>query len=255
VATRIEGRATRALSASVGGALGVRRFADGEPYAGDPAISEVYCLWRPPLIDRCPAALARAEVPGFVSGTRFLRASTGLHLDLNERRLRAATIGLADAEADYTHGVGADRSSYFRLRGAVTIGLNLWRRSRVLLLRAQTVWVVPTGGAPVPFSELAVLGGPDDLRGFRIEAFRDYSSLLTTAEYRWPIFMWADGTLFVDYGGVFGRDYAGIGAARMQPDVGLGVRFRSTARFFLRAQVAYGFGDTWQFYISGSDLP
>jgi outer membrane protein assembly factor BamA len=162
---------------------------------------------------------------------------------------------LLEAEADYTHGLGSDPSSYFRLRGAATLHIDLWARSRVLVFRVATVAVAPTGNEIVPFSELAVLGGPDDLRGFRIEAFRDSTSLIGSAEYRWPVFMWADGVLFADYGGVFGSWYAGIGPAQMQPDVGLGVRFHTGDRFYLRAQVAYGFGDTWQFYISGANLP
>jgi hemolysin activation/secretion protein len=107
----------------------------------------------------------------------------------------------------------------------------------------------------VPFSELAIVGGPETLRGFRWMAFRDFSSLLLQAEYRWPIALWVDASLFVDWGGVFGRWYANFGAKQMQPDVGFGFRLRSRDKFYIKLQFAYGFDTGWQIYITGQNLP
>jgi len=104
----------------------------------------------------------------------------------------------------------------------------------------------------VPFSELPTLGGPDTLRGFRYQDFRDYSSLFFTGEYRWPAWMWLDGSFFVDYGGVFGQNFAGFGARRMQPDIGFGIRMITSSHFFIRVQLAYGFGEGFNFAISGN---
>jgi outer membrane protein assembly factor BamA len=80
--------------------------------------------------------------------------------------------------------------------------------------------VFPVNDSIVPFSELAILGGPYDMPGFRWQEFRGFSSLLGTAEYRWAILEWVDASVFTDYGGVFGRNYKGFGASQMQPDVG-----------------------------------
>jgi outer membrane protein assembly factor BamA len=105
--------------------------------------------------------------------------------------------------------------------------------------------------APVPFSELPTLGGPNDLRGFRFQDFRDYTAFFVTAEYRWPIWMWVDGAVFADYGGVFGVNYAGYGPKRMQPDVGIALRIAPSNRFFIRLAVGYGFGEGFNFSIAG----
>ena len=101
---------------------------------------------------------------------------------------------------------------------------DLWQRSRTLVVRMEACDLEPIGYAPVPFSELIVLGGPDTFRGFRPGRFRDYSSVFTGLEYRWPIWMWMDATLFGEYGGVFGRGFEGFGFDRMKPDVGGGLR-------------------------------
>jgi Omp85 superfamily domain len=255
VGGRLELAAHQMVAFTFGGFFGLRRFGDSETYAGDRPIQEVYCTTR--LDGTCqPGTVNDTLVPGFNNGTQFLRTSAALHVDLRDQLVRP-TLGLIlDAEADYTHGLGSDDSDYFRVYGAASIIVPLWGgNSHVLVLRGVTRAVFQIGDTPVPFFELPTLGGPDDLRGFRWQEFRDYSSLLATAEYRWPLILWADAALFVDYGGVFGKNYAGFGAKQMQPDVGLGIRLHTQDRFYVRLQVAHGFGNGWQIYLSGQNLP
>ena len=99
------------------------------------------------------------------------------------------------------------------------------------------------------------LGGPNDLRGFRVQEFRGYSSMFGTIEYRWPLLKWVETEIFADYGGVFGKNYQGIGATQMQPDIGFGFRLHSRDRFFVRMQFAYGFDGGWQVYLTGQNFP
>jgi outer membrane protein assembly factor BamA len=180
-----------------------------------------------------------------------------VHFDLRDDLIRPTLSALIDIEADYSHGIGDDVSSYFRLRGSADFSISLWRgHGHVLVLHASTMMVAPMAdNGVVPFSELAVLGGPETLRGFRVNQFRDFTSLLTSAEYRWPIMLWLDAALFVDWGGVFGKWYDGFGASRMQPDVGFGFRLRSRDRFYVKLQLAYGFDSGWQIYVTGQNLP
>ncbi|HEX6835030.1 MAG TPA: BamA/TamA family outer membrane protein, partial [Polyangia bacterium] len=107
--------------------------------------------------------------------------------------------------------------------------------------------------AAVPFTELATLGGPDSLRGFRAGRYRDFSTLLFSAEYRWPIWMWADAILFVDYGGAAGQRFAGLGVDSLHPDLGAGIRVRTSRHVMARAQLAYGFPDGVQLNLSLGD--
>jgi hypothetical protein len=242
------------LALSLGGFVGFRRFGNGESLSGYAPIAEVYCVQG---ISGCvPNTVDERLVPGFNQGTQFLRAALGMHLDLRDALVRPTLGALVDLEADYSHGLGADDSSYFRVRGAATVDINLWRHRHILVLRGVTAVALPTGHAIVPFSELPALGGPEDLRGFLYQEFRDYSSLIATVEYRWPVLEWLDTALFFDYGGVFDRKYDGFGASRMQPDVGVALRLHSRDRFYIKLQVAYGFDDGgWQLYITGRNLP
>jgi outer membrane protein assembly factor BamA len=125
----------------------------------------------------------------------------------------------------------------------------------VLVLRAATEFIAPFGSAPVPFTELPTLGGPDDLRGFRNQLFHGRSSFIASAEYRFPVWIWMDFVLFADYGGVFGQWYQGFGARQLQPDLGGGLLLFGRNRFFLRVQVAYGWGEGWRISLATRSWP
>ncbi|MEM1041216.1 MAG: BamA/TamA family outer membrane protein [Bacteroidota bacterium] len=109
---------------------------------------------------------------------------------------------------------------------------------RRLALRARLVRVNAPGGDTVPFYELATLGGPDDLRGFRFDRFRDQGSLLVTAEYRWPIFNTFDAVLFTDAGQVF-DDFEEIGLEEFHFDFGGGFRVFGAGGVAARVELAF----------------
>lgn len=225
------------------GGFGFRRFANGKDVYGVPPIADVYCT---PMFDgRCLTShVAEAEVPGFNGGTQFLRAALGVRIDTRDSG-SAPSQGVAiDLRADYTHGLGDDRSSYFRVHGVLEAALDLWQRSRVLVVRLQAGTVLPTdGSSPVPFSELYVLGLPEIHRGVRFGRYRDASLFVATAEYRWPIAQWMDAALFVDYGGVFGPHFSGFSFDKMIPAVGGAIRVRTSRQLIMRLHVAYGWGE------------
>ncbi|MDB4969690.1 MAG: hypothetical protein JWN44_5379 [Myxococcales bacterium] len=226
------------LRVELGVDVGIRRFADGEPYGGDRKIGEVYCIRG--VAGRClTGAIDERLAPGFGAGTQFARETVAVHLD--SRRDETSAGLLVDASAQYTHGLGADASSYVRLHGHAGTSFEIWRH-RALYLGVSADDIIAFGSTPVPFSELVVLGGPEDLRGFQRGRFRDASSLVATVEYRWPIWMWMDGSLFFDYGGVFGPAFSRFAVGDLRPDLGLGLRVHSSSKFVMRIQVAYGFG-------------
>jgi hypothetical protein len=231
--------------------LGVRRYSAGRD-DDLPSITRAYCVRS---ISHCLAAnVDERLVPGFSNGSQFVR--TGLSLDLDTRDSAAhPTSGmLLDLAATYTVGL-ADPSSYLGLRGGLSAVIDLHQRTHTLLLSLRTELVVPAGNEFVPFTELPTLGGPDTLRGFAPGRFRDFSALMASLEYRWAIWMWADGFLFVDYGGTFGRAFKDASFEALRPDAGAGIRIRTQSRVFVRFQVAYGFPDGWQVYLATSATP
>lgn len=222
------------------GAFGLRRFGNGIFVYGDPPIADVYCT--PKFAGRCLSShVSEAEVPGFNTGTQFLRATLGMRVDTRDS-ISAPSQGVAlDLRADYSHGLGGDEPSYFRLHGILEAALDLWQRSRVLVVRLQAGTVLPTAGsAPVPFTELYVLGLPEVHRGVRFGRYRDASLFLATAEYRWPVAQWMDAALFVDYGGVFGPRFSGFSFDKLIPAVGGALRIRTSQQLLMRLQLAYG---------------
>ena len=229
--------------------LGLRRFGNGRQVGGEKPIEEVYCVRD--LAGLCvPGTVDEVRVAGFKKGTQFFRGGVTLRADSRDNWYRPSSGALVEIGADWSHGIGFDQSQYVHGHAALSAVLDLWRRTRTLVVRIEAQDIEPIGYAPVPFSELIVLGGPDTFRGFRPGRFRNFSSLFAGLEYRWPIWMWMDATLFGEYGGVFGRGFEGFSLTRMLPDVGGGVRLRSSDTFFARAQVAYGWGDGLQFFFS-----
>jgi hypothetical protein len=232
-------RVVERMHLELGFAYGYRHFADGESYSGDPAIGDVYCL---------------CAVSGFTSGTQFFRETAGVHLD--SRRTEMSTGVMVDGVAHYTHGIFGDDSSYLRLHTHLGSQIKIWRR-RALYLGVSVDDIVRFGDTPIPFSELATLGGPDDLRGFGRGRFRGASSVLATVEWRWPVWMWMDGTLFFDYGGTFGPGFKDFAAGDLRPDVGIGFRVHTASKYVMRVQVAWGFGGDGGFrlVIAGNGNP
>jgi Omp85 superfamily domain len=216
---------------------GLKRFGNGQNIGGDP---EIFTVYDPTTIQ------------GFSDGTTFIRSAVGLVLDARDQVGRTAAGVVGSVVFDWTEGIHNDRASYPRLRGSLGVPINLWRHTHVLWLGGAFAMAWNHDDTLVPFSELPTLGGPDTLRGFRRDDFRDYTSLFFTAEYRWPVSMWLDAALFVDYGGVFAENFDHFGARRMQPDLGVALRLLSTGHFYMRMQLGYGFGEGVNFSVSGN---
>jgi outer membrane protein assembly factor BamA len=247
-------RLWRPLTVGLGVQAAIKRFGNGDPRAGDPGIAQVYCVR---VREHCVDGIVDPrEVPGFNRGTQFVRSSVDLLLDTRDNGFEPTAGFFLQGQADYTHGLGFDHSSYFRITGSAGVAISVWQRSHVLVLRATTSVIEPTNDVPVPFSELLALGGPDSLRGFRFGAFRDSSLLWFAAEYRWPIWMYADASLFADYGGTFAQNFGDFSASRMRWDLGAALRVTSRSQFFLRLGIAYGFGGGGvQLIVSGGSGP
>jgi outer membrane protein assembly factor BamA len=215
-------------------------------------MAEVYCVQ---LGGICPArSVSSTLVPGFATGTQFVREHLALHVD--SRPEETASGLMADVALAYTQGFADDDSSYLGVRGHVGAQFAVWRH-RSLYIGITAEDLVALGSIPIPFTELSQLGGVDDLRGFATGRFRGQSTMLAQLEWRWPVWMWMDGALFFDYGGAFGPEFHGFSVGDLRPDIGLGLRVHTSGKYLIRVQVAYGFGDNAGFrvVIAGNGNP
>jgi outer membrane protein assembly factor BamA len=108
---------------------------------------------------------------------------------------------------------GATAGAFFDLNG----------RNRVLSIAATTRFANPLGHHPIPFTELVSLGGEGPMRGFYPGRLVDRSAAVATVRYRWPIWVWLDGSLQASMGNVFGEHLEDFKAARLRLSSAVGV--------------------------------
>ncbi|MEZ5351223.1 MAG: BamA/TamA family outer membrane protein [Bryobacteraceae bacterium] len=116
--------------------------------------------------------------------------------------------------------------------------LPLFNKRRVIALRGRTVQTFTTEGQTLPFYQQAVLGGGNDLRGFRPYRFHDNNAILMNAEYRWEVFSGLDMALFADAGQVTAERWT-FDAKNLETAVGFGFRFNVRNAPFLRLDVGF----------------
>ncbi len=187
------------------------------------------------------------DVPGF-GGADFLSAGVGLALDFSQAgglhapRVFQGTVLLLGVRygTDISTRPASGPLSYVRTSAELRqfVPVPFLPFDRRLALRARLERTSAPGDDAVPFYELSTLGGPEDLRGYRYDRFRDQGSLLLTAEYRYPIFNAFDAVLFADAGQVFDA-FDEIGIGRFHTDFGGGFQIYGGQGIAARLEVAF----------------
>ncbi|HEX3854560.1 MAG TPA: BamA/TamA family outer membrane protein [Polyangiaceae bacterium] len=161
--------------------------------------------------------------PGFAS---YTAATTKLSAAVDTRSPRPAPGSGVRVEADSELGTDVRQSNgarYLRYGGTAVGFLDLNGRNRVLSLAVTALFSDPLGDAPVPFTELVTLGGPGPMRGFYPGRLVDRSAAVATVKYRWPIWVWLDGSLQVATGNVFDRRLENFSADRLRLSSAIGI--------------------------------
>jgi outer membrane protein assembly factor BamA len=107
-----------------------------------------------------------------------------------------------------------------------------------LALRAKGTFTESDGAQTTPFYLRPVLGGSDDLRGFRPFRFSDRNKVVYNAEYQWEIFAGLDGALFFDAGKVMPRRSL-LKFSDLETSAGFGLRFNVQNATFIRVDVGF----------------
>lgn len=179
-------------------------------------------------------------VPGW--GEYLLGAiETDLHLD-SRPPLPAAGHGVGlDLGVDIGTNLATGESSFARLGGRVSAYLDLSNGGqRILSFHQDIQLATPLDDTPVPFPELASLGGFEVMRGFRNGALRGFSALATTVQYQWPVWAYLDSFLFVEVGNTFGPWLSDFDPADLRLSAGTGFRTTIDRDAGLVAMVGFG---------------
>lgn len=113
-----------------------------------------------------------------------------------------------------------------------------FNKRRVIALRGRSTLTFADKDQKIPFYLQPVLGGSDDLRGFRPFRFYDDNLIVVNGEYRWETFSGLDMAVFADAGKVFPRR-AQWNFKDLEGSVGFGLRFNVRNNVFLRTDVGF----------------
>jgi len=114
--------------------------------------------------------------------------------------------------------------SWIRYGGTLAGFWDITGEARVLSLSVATIFVDPTTGGPIPFTELATLGGTQPFVGYLYGRLVDRSAIAAQLRYEWPVWAFLDGELHAAVGNVFGEHLEGLKARLMRLSAGIGVR-------------------------------
>jgi hypothetical protein len=176
------------------------------------------CCGEPPILQ------VHDEPPGWGGYTAVYQE---LEVALDTRRERPASGTGIRLEVEGRHSFDARSPVSSRwVKYGGTLGL-YWDPSglnRVLGLSLSAAFADPLGSEEVPFTELVELGGTELMRGFVAGRLLGRSAAVATFEYRWPVWIWLDGTLHAAVGNVFCAHLAGFDPDLLRLSFGAGFR-------------------------------
>lgn len=177
--------------------------------------------------------------PGLETAPSLAYAEAGLGIDTRDEPGNTRGGGLYNVAA----GMYRDRSrhdvDFNRIDVTAMHVIPIFDKKRGIALHAVASRIDPVGGSRVPFFLMPTVGGADSLRGFREFRFRDAAAVTLNAEYRWEAFSGLDLALFVDAADV-GPTWRSLVGAHLKSSWGMGFRFNTNRRVFLRIDVAGG---------------
>ena len=180
--------------------------------------------------------------PGFSNGYALLVPRLAVVLDSRrprEEEYRGSGLRL-EADASYAVDPGDTATSFVSWGGE---GAALWDFTgygHVLGARIYTHFTEKVGSNPVPFTELATLGGPELMRGFLTGRFLGASAFEATLQYRYPIWSFADAEVFSSAGNTFDGHLRGFALSRLFLSWGLSLRTTLSRETSLGLTVAFG---------------
>jgi hypothetical protein len=115
----------------------------------------------------------------------------------------------------------------------------IFDKKRTIAVNVLASKVDPVSGARVPFFLMPTVGGQRSIRGLQDFRYRDAAVLSANAEYRWEAFSGLDLALFADAGQA-GPSWTALSIPDYSTAWGLGFRFNTNRRVFLRIDAALG---------------
>jgi len=178
---------------------------------------------RSPVVSPTQSKFPATALPGGYQGTQWLTNQVAAVFDFRDDKIDPRSGTAAELSVTQWNGIAATHASFtgLRLVNVTYVPLST-KRFRVLALRTEIDRSL--GSDPIPFYLEPTLGGSGTLRGFLEYRFRDRDALAGTAEYRYRMWRFVDGTVFADFGQVYNNILKQIGDYKLQAAGGVGIR-------------------------------
>jgi hypothetical protein len=128
-------------------------------------------------------------------------------------------LAAEDMQQPQAHG-----NNFVRWGGILGGYLDLGRARTIALITTVRFVDSISGNGEIPFAEQVVLGGWRQMRGFLAGRLIDRSAAVAELEYRWPVWVWLDGTLQASLGNVFGPHLENFSTKLLRLSTGIGLR-------------------------------
>ncbi len=193
--------------------------------------------------NRIDEAFILDRIPRFTTGTTFVYSELELAWDTRrpahdwDHQGISGTGGLALAYAARQQGLREGEIGFYRVGVDLQRLVRLTIGPRVLELRAHGELVTGGDRDEIAFTELPRLGGPNLLRGYNTDRFRDRLATLAQVTYRWSVSRNIAGSIFSD----IGRVHAGlddISLEGLRVGYGIALEAYSDTSMFIRFEVA-----------------
>ena len=178
------------------------------------------------------------QAPGIDRQADFFRYGSFAQLDYRDNALGPRSGGNYTLRFDRYEDRKLNRHNFDRLEVELQQYIPFFNKRRIIALRGKTALAYTDPGQTVPFYLQQVIGGSDDLRGYRFFRFHGDNSLVMNAEYRWETFSGLDMAIFADAGKVFQR-HGQLNFKDLESSVGVGLRFNVRNSVFLRIDTGF----------------
>lgn len=178
------------------------------------------------------------QAPGVDHQTDFLQGGVFVQYDYRDIPGGPRSGGNYFARFTYNKDVDLRQHSFRRLELEAQQYIPLFNARRVIALRGRSEVTYKNSNQALPFYMQPVLGGSNDLRGFRPFRFHDDNLIVFNAEYRYEVFSGLDMAIFGDAGKVFHskRDW---NVSNLEASYGIGMRFNARNAVFLRLDAGF----------------
>jgi hypothetical protein len=194
-----------------------------------------------PALDRQIAHGVIAAPDGYPDGYTLLYDRVSIALDSRKPRPAAGSGVRFEAKAEQMSDMEHQATAGYLRYGANLGGFyDLNDHRRVVSLSFGVTFADPLGHQAVPFTELATLGGSESMRGFLPGRLYGRSSAVTTLRYRWPIWIWLDGSIQFAMGNVFDKHLEGFAPGLFRLSGSIGIESVGSSDSSLELLVGFG---------------